>query len=74
MGKWEFRQVEQHKCDKPTYNTDRAHVGDIWKCDCGIRWRVTKVNFDQRDGDWLSWEKLAPEISTESWRNPSWRD
>lgn len=63
MG-WIYRQADQHKCKLPTYAY--AKKFDIWQCDdpaCQKEWIVTKINFDQRDGDWLSFQEY------ESWKS-----
>lgn len=55
-GSWTFREADQHRCALPIY--DKAKKYDRWKCfQCDKEWIVTKVNFDQKDGDWLSFEE-----------------
>lgn len=61
MG-WTYKEADQHRCPLPTY--DKAKKFDRWQCDdCGKEWIVTKVNFDQKDGDWLSFQEY------ESWKS-----
>lgn len=62
MG-WIFREKNIHKCALPVYDARGAKVGDIWQCDeptCKRKWRVKKINYDQRDGDYLSFERYVP--------------
>lgn len=61
MGKWIYQRQLDHVCKPPTM-TPGACYGDIWQCDCKKTWKVTKVNFDQRDGDWLSFVEYCGEI------------
>jgi len=61
MG-WLFRNEDIHKCEPPAYDTKGTKVGDIWECDeptCKKKWVVSKINYDQRDGDWLDFRKVA---------------
>ena len=53
MGKWVYRDKDNHKCQKPPGGYD-VKVGDIWECDCGKMFRVDKVQAkgDQRDTYW----------------------
>lgn len=61
MG-WVFRQPDIHRCALPVY--DKGKIGDIWQCDvvsCGKKWKVYKINYDQRDGDCLVFHEMASE-------------
>jgi hypothetical protein len=60
-GEWIFVQKKDvHKCVfPPVYNTKEVTTGDLWVCsECGAEYRA-KVNFDQRDGNWISFEKTG---------------
>lgn len=49
-GEWVYRDSNNHVCQKP--NGDfKTKVGDIWRCECGLLWRVTscKGSGGQRD-------------------------
>lgn len=67
-GHWTHRDVDVHRCALPTMarQSDGTYAKrlDRWKCDdCNKEYIVTKVNSDQREGDYLSWEEF------ESWKS-----
>lgn len=64
-GEWVYRDKDNHKCIKPQ-GTHEVKAGDIWQCECGIKWKVTKCErkgMTQRD-EWysISWEQYHGEI------------
>lgn len=65
MGEWLYRKALDHTCNRPKDATG-VTTGDIWRCECGLIWQVTK-NSDQRGGTWLTWTRftgMVPEQKT----------
>jgi hypothetical protein len=61
-GRWVYRDSDVHRCRKPGYSNG-VKTGDRWECGtCHKVWRV-KVNDDQRDGPWITWDDY------ESWKS-----
>ena len=73
-GTWIYRDADQHKCDKP-YGDFHTKAGDIWECECGEQYRVSKCEYkgDQRDSWYeVSWVSVgSPPLLPGA---PSWRD
>lgn len=46
MGEWVHRKVDEHVHDYPRAlaKAPDAKIGDVWRCDCGVKFRV--VGFD----------------------------
>jgi hypothetical protein len=59
-GVWTYRNIDVHRCNKPT-GTQGVKAGDRWKCNgCGTEWVVAHVGYDQRDNSsWLTWNKYT---------------
>jgi hypothetical protein len=56
-----YDRCKTYGCAKPVPTRGQCGEGSIWECDlCQTRWRITKWNSDQRDGDYPSWEKIIP--------------
>jgi hypothetical protein len=75
MGKWTYRDKDQHKHDNPA-STQESSVkpGDKWECSCGKEFVVASVRYsgDQRDWTYLLTWREAPEprrSATEPARN-----
>lgn len=45
MGKWIKRKADEHQCDMPFSVPHNTEVGDIWRCECGKKWGVSKIKF-----------------------------
>lgn len=62
-GYWTYREADIHKCTKPPYD-DKVRKLDRWKCDqCKTEWIVSRIVFDQKDGNWLVWDNY------ETWKS-----
>lgn len=61
-GFWVKRDVDIHRCNKPSYSSTVKN-GDIWECGtCHTQW-VVKIGFDQRDNStWITWTKHDRDI------------
>lgn len=51
---------EMHPCKKP--NHSHATVGQVWKCRCGRRWQITKIERYRHKEDEFTWKERTPEM------------
>ena len=64
MGEWVYKDELNHKCPRPS-GTFKTKAGDIWRCDCGLMWKVKSSSYkgDQRDSWYeIQWEQFVGEV------------
>lgn len=55
QGTW-----ETHPCDLP-YPPGPSAIGGVWRCNCGRRWLVRDICWDEGTSEWLGeWDEQDP--------------
>lgn len=58
QGTW-----ETHPCVLPPLLPHPSAIGAVWRCNCGRRWRVEDMSWEERTESWIGdWAEQEPRL------------